>query len=160
MKKHKILVVIGIVVAIIAVIVGLVGYFLVKDVKEEQVLRKEISSLNKLDITKDRYNTDIVTTGDYAVVESTIKDYLDDYATNLQGVLDILNDEKLSNVLSADNYKNDGPEFGQTKEYLENTKKDFNEKLTKLTNMTDKNTIIDAINLKNLIHIMLICIKS
>lgn len=150
MKKKRVMIVVAVVFAILVVIGALIGYFVSRDVKQEQILRNEINVLNKLDIKKDSYDTKIKTTGDYAVVEKTIKEYLNDYATNLQDVLAILQDEKLSSVLSAENYKNDGPDFVSTKEYLETTKKDFNEKLTKLTNMTDNKVIMKKIKNKNL----------
>ena len=61
-----------------------------------------------------------------------------------------MEDEKLVNCLSADNYKNDGPDFTETKDYLTKTKESFNNKLDKLTDMTSEEKIMESINKQKL----------
>lgn len=119
----------------------LIGFLVIRDATMLNDLKKEINTLSKLEITKDRYNTKVKTSGNYGVVEKSIKKYLDDYAVSLQEVLDALDDEKLTKVLSYDNYKNDGPEFTKSLEYLNNKKETFNKKIDSLLNKSDEKII-------------------
>ncbi len=118
----------------------LVGFLVIRDKTFEYTLKKEISSLSELDITKDRYNTKIKTRGNYAVIEKAIKEYLDDYAVNLQNVLSILNDTKFKELLLVDNYGDDLDFKGQFM-YIEDTKKNFNERIDTLIEECDEDNI-------------------
>ncbi len=89
----------------------LVGFLVIRDATSLNDLKKEVASLSKLDVTKDRFNTGIKTRGKYAFVETAIKSYLDDYALLLQETLEIMQDPQLTTILSYDNYQKDGPEF-------------------------------------------------
>lgn len=40
-------------------------------------------------------------------------------------MLNLLNDEKITNILTVENYKKDGKNFKETKEYIKNTIKDL-----------------------------------
>ena len=149
-KQTKKKIIISAIIVVFVLVAGATIWTVITDSKQEEILREEITNLSKKDIKKDRYNNTIKTHGDYAIVEDTIKKYLDDYAVNLQGLLKIMNDQKLSNILSVSNLKEDGPDFVKTKEYLTKTKTEFNEKLTKLTKMTSENEIMAQIKNKNL----------
>ena len=126
----------------------LIGYLVIRDATMLNDLKKEIKSLDKLDITKDRYNKSIKTSGEYAIVEESIKGYLDDYAVLLQGVLSVVKDPKLVKALSYDNYKEDGPEFANSLKYLEDTKKEFNTNIDTLLKNLEEDTIKNYINNK------------
>ena len=104
----------------------LVGFLIIRDFTEENKLKKEILALTKLDITKDRYNLEIKSSGSYGIVESAIKEYLDDYAVNLQSVLGIINDSQFSKLLSVSNYEEDGPEFASSLTYIDKSQEQFN----------------------------------
>lgn len=148
MKKKNILLIISIALIIVIILFALI--FSKKDMVQEKMLKEEISNLTNKDITKDRYNTKIKTKGDYAIVEKTIKKYKDEYAVNYQSILKMITDDKLLNMLSATNYKEDGPDFTKSKDYIKNTRDDFNKKIKKLKNMSSKNFIMDRIDNKNL----------
>ncbi len=124
----------------------LVGFIVIRDATLLNDLKKEVVNLSKLDITKDRYNLDIKTSGKYAVVEKAIKTYLDDYAVLLQDSMKIVNDPQLTSILSYDNYQNDGPEFTKSISFLEKEKTDFNNNMEKLVNNLDDE------NIKKYIH--------
>jgi len=143
-RKVKRKVIIG-VIALILIIVALFGYLLYTDLKQEDILREEISTLTDKDITKDRYDGTIKTRRDYAVVEKAIKNYLDEYAVTCQNVLKIMDDDTLINMLSAENYKNDGPDFTKSKKYLSDTKTKLNKDLDRLTTMTSSKEIMKNI---------------
>ena len=149
-KKKRNIKLIGTIIGIIVIILCILGYMLIKDLKQEDILRAEVQNLSKKDFTTDRYNTSIKTRGDYAVVEKTIKEYLDEYATDLQSLSDITKDEKIKSILSADNYQKDGPDFNSTKKYLQNTKADFNTKINSLTSKTSEEEIMQKIEDKKL----------
>lgn len=119
----------------------LVGYLVIRDNANLNTLKKEVNELNKLDMTKDRYNRRIRTSGSYALVEKTIKNYLDDYSLGIQDIKDIMNDEELKKVLSYDNYQKDGFEFTESFSFLEKKEKDFNSKIDKLLDNSKKETI-------------------
>ena len=112
----------------------LVSFLVIRDATMENELKNEMEYLSKLDITKDRYNKKTVTRGKYAVVEKSIKKYLDDYHLELQEVLKIINDKELTTILSYDNYSTDGPEFTKSLEYLNTSKETFNKKVDDLIN--------------------------
>ena len=112
----------------------LVSFLVIRDATMENELKNEMEYLSKLDITKDRYNKKTVTRGKYAVVEKSIKKYLDDYHLELQEVLKLINDKELTTILSYDNYSTDGPEFTKSLEYLNVSKETFNKKVDDLIN--------------------------
>ncbi|MCI9585464.1 MAG: hypothetical protein HFH45_02360 [Bacilli bacterium] len=143
-------IIIGTVVGVVLLIIGFIGYIVIGDLKQEDILRNEIKIISEKDVTKDRYNNPIKTKEDYAVVEKAIKEYLDDYAVTLQNVMKIIEDKTIINMLTADNYQKDGPDFKTSKEFLTNTKKTLSEGLTKLSNMTSTETVMKNIEDKKL----------
>ncbi len=145
--KKKIIVIVAI---LILIIIGVVAYFATLDLKQGMLLRKEVDTIGKLDITKDEIDMTIKTEGNYAVVEKTIKEYLNTYSTNIKEIMNIMQDKKMSEILTVDNYKNDGPEFKNSKEYINNAKSNFNEKVNLLINITSEERIMKEIENKNL----------
>lgn len=137
-------------VIIVIAIVGIIGYFAMSNLMQSITLTKEIDKVGKTDITKDDIDMTIKTKGDYGVVEKTIKEYINTYSNNCKEVTNIIQDGKLEQILTAENYQNDGPEFVNTKEYIANTKKEFNEKMNLLIDMTSKEKMLEAIQNKNL----------
>lgn len=124
----------------------LIGFLVIRDATMLNDLKKEINELTKLDITKDRYNTEIKSKGNYALVEKAIKEYLDDYAVSLQDVLFVIQDPQLTKILSYDNYSKDGPEFKESLNYLKLTKKEFNEKMDDLLANLEEENIVNYAN--------------
>ena len=145
--KNKIGIIIGI---LVLVVVGVIGYFASADLAQAATLRKEIAVIAESDITKDEIDMEIKTKGDYAVVEQTIKEYMNKYSITCKEVMAILEDEQMAEILSAENYKNDRPDFIKSKEYIETTRKNFNEKVTLLIEMTSEETMKLAIEDKGL----------
>lgn len=102
------------------------GIFVINDFAGKKTLEKEVNALVELDFTKDNYNTEIKSSGDYAVLEEAIKKYLDDYSTEVQYVLKVRYDQKLNNMLENDNLVSDGPLFTESIEYLDLLQNNFN----------------------------------
>lgn len=124
--KKKILIGLGV---LLVVIIGVIGYVVVSDSKQEEKLKNELEELNTL-VNEENIDVDkvkkmlnrTVTTGDYKVVETSFKAYLSDAFDSVFQMLDILNSDKLVSILTAENYQNDGPEFTETKAYITETK--------------------------------------
>lgn len=118
------------------------GIFMIRDMRSRNIIKKEVIALSELQFTKDNFNTDIKSNGEYAVVETAIKKYLDDYATEVQIVLSVKDDEVLKSLLDSDNLFRDGPLFEESFEYLLLTKNNFNYNMDILMNRVSE----DAIN--------------
>ena len=127
--KKKFLILIGI---IVLVIIGLLSYFVISDLMLESKLKKEIYEINEM-TNADTIDTDaiykrlnkIVTKNDYAKVEKAFKQYLKDTFDNILRISEILEDERLVTLLTADNYKKDGKDFVESKKYINETKEEL-----------------------------------
>lgn len=137
--------VIGVIIAIILVVVVGIGVLVVKDFKQEDILRQEMLEFENLtraeniDLDQiDQKIREIKTTGDYGVLEKAMKDYLADIVNASVSIANVLNDERIVNALTPKNYVEDGPDFVQTKQFLEEAKGKIEqykeEVLTLLTN--------------------------
>lgn len=123
--KKKIFIFIGV---ICLLFIGLIGYYVVSDLNQESKLEDEIvlidnlvntDAIDKIDLEKlYSYLDRTITKGDYAKVERAFKNYLKDNFDNVLKIVDLLNDDRIVEVLTVDNYINDGKEFIETKKYL------------------------------------------
>ena len=142
-KKH-IFIIIGVVILLLLVPII---YGVVKDLKQEDTLKKELDTLyevaNKEPIDRNEVNKildrTVTTSSDYKKVEIAYKKYTRDCFTILTDIMDVLEDE---------NYQQDGKDFTETKKYLKETKeklqrviKNYNEYFTeeKAMSYLDKN---------------------
>lgn len=126
----------------------IIGYLAVRNATFLNTLRSESLELSNLDLTKDKYNMKIKTSGSYAIVEKAMKSYLSDYAKLLQSTLAIMDDDKLVKILSYDNYVNDGPLFVNSLKYLDTEKEKFNKNIDKLLADSQVSNINSYINKK------------
>ena len=139
--KKKVLIAVLIIIVIALVVIG---YFVFSDMMQEDKLKTELSEIYQLtsaetidmDAINERLNRTI-TKGDYAVVEEAFKTYLKDNFDNSIEIANILNDEKITSLLTVENYKEDGKDFTESKSYitatrttLENCKEKYTEFLT------------------------------
>ncbi|MBS7021175.1 MAG: hypothetical protein KH135_04855 [Firmicutes bacterium] len=145
MKEKKNIIMIGVAIGIVAIIAIFFGGRFAYKKYQENILREEAATLTKKDITKDNFNTEIKSKGDYAVVEKAMKEYLADYGTAAKKTLVILNDKKLSNLLSAETIKSDMPKFEETKKYLEKTRKELDTYMGSMITMTSDKAMMDKI---------------
>lgn len=137
-------------ITVVAIIVAGVVAFFTYDAMQEVKLRQEAAKIGKLDITEENIDMKIKTTGKYAVIEQTMKDYMNEYSIKCKEVIGMMKDEKLAKILTAENYKNDGPEFTNSREYIATSKEQFNEKINTLIDMTSEEKMKEAIEGKNL----------
>ena len=153
MKKKIIIAV----VVIVALIIGVLGYMVISDMGQEDKLKTELSEINDLanaeTIDMDEINKRLdrtVTTGDYAKVEEAFKSYLRDSFNNSIEIADLINDERITTLLTADNYKTDGKDFTESKNYISTTKQKLEECKEKYSEYMTKEKAMSYIEDKGL----------
>lgn len=153
MKKKIIIAV----VVIVALIIGVLGYMVISDMGQEEKLKTELSEINDLanaeNIDMDEINKRLdrtVTTGDYAKVEDAFKSYLRDNFDNSIEIANLINDERITTLLTADNYKTDGKEFTESKSFILTTKQKLEECKEKYSEYMTKEKAMSYIEDKGL----------
>lgn len=153
MKKKIIIAV----VVIVALIIGVLGYMVIFDMGQEDKLKTELSEINDLanaeTIDMDEINKRLdrtVTTGDYAKVEEAFKSYLKDSFDNSIEIANLINDEKITTLLTADNYKTDGKDFTESKNYISTTRQKLEECKEKYSEYMTKEKAMSYIEDKGL----------
>lgn len=137
-KKKKIIYEI-IIISLCLLIVS--GFLIVRSKIQTNKLKKEIHEVASLDLGKYKFNKELKCRGSYALVEEAIKTYLSDYTSTLNDVNNIMNDDKLVNMLSVNNYKEDAPEFTNSLEYLNSKEKEYTKKIDFLIKSSDSEYI-------------------
>ena len=152
--KKKILIAIGI---IAILIVAIIAFMAVSDMIQEKKLMEEFTYVDGL-TEKEDHETDeikealerVITKGDYGKVETSYKQYLKDVYGNMENISKILDDEKITNSLTSENYKEDGPDFVTTKKYLTETKKSLEEGKNKYYELLTEDGAMKYIKEQNL----------
>ena len=149
--------IIGVVIAIVLVAVVGIGVLVVNDFRQEDILRQEMLEFENLtraeniDLDQiDQRIRELKTTGDYGVLEKAMKDYLADVVNVTVSIADILNDERIINALTPENYTEDGPDFVQTKQFLEQAKSDIEQYKTEVLTLLTNEGAMSYIEDKNL----------
>ena len=76
------------------------------------------------------------------------REYLKDVITEIKTITNILEDDQLTNILTASNYKADGPNFTKSKSYVASTKTSLIEATKKYNELLTDDKIISYINRK------------
>lgn len=125
-KEAKIAIIVG---AIVLALILVGGYLFFKDNKEKIKIVEEFQKIETLTNQEnfkkeelDEITNRTLATGKYASVEKAGKKYANDIFSTAYELKTLLEDEKMSQVLTASNYQEDGPEFVETKKYLSETK--------------------------------------
>ena len=150
----KILIAVGVVVALIVLLLTII---IIKDLNQEEKLRQELNEIDSL-INFDEFDYDkvnerlgkTISSGDYLVVEKAAKKYLKDTIDITLNYVDLVTDEKFSNVLTLENYQEDGPNFINTKLYIKETKEQIEDNKNKILNQFNNETVLSYIENKNL----------
>lgn len=125
-KKKIIFIVIGI---IILILLGIFGYMVVDEMNQTNKLIVEVDEISQMfnqtsidyDAIEQKLTTN-VSKGDYLVVEKAVKQYLSDGLTSMKELQEIVDDDRITTLLTIENYSEDGPDFVNTKEYIQNTR--------------------------------------
>lgn len=144
MKNKK--VIIGVVVAIIIIVIALGFVYIKNNSQQSEILKQEVAKIVKLDLSKDEIDMEIKSTGNYGIVEKTIKEYLNESKIVMTEFVDLCNNSGLDKILSSENISSDGPEFTQSKKKIEEFKTSINENIEKYNKILDKENIENAIN--------------
>ena len=126
----------------------LASFLVIRDATSYNSLKKEVDKILLLDIMKDKYDTKIVCSGKYGVVEKNIKKYFGHITLELEEINSTINDERLATVLSYENYSNDGPLFSNSLSYLETSKNSLNKKIDSLQSFLSNDGISSYISNK------------
>lgn len=127
-KNKKAIIGIVVIVAIIIIVGGYVGFNTYKDSAQKSLLNEELTLLSKKTLGKDNFNTEIKTSGDYSKVEKTVKEYLQRYSDTIKSISE--ESAKMSNMQGV-----------VKKDKLESRKKEVKEIKTKVEK--DVNTLIE-----------------
>ena len=147
-KVSKILLTI---VLLLLIIVILVGIFFGGKVINKAKLDNEIKEVASKNIESDDFsNIQVASSGEYAIVERAIKEFYRDYANYKKEFVNKLNDEKIKNMLTVENYKTDGPEFRSSLEYIKSAQEEFNKVSDELLQVLTPENIMARIENKNL----------
>ena len=141
--KKKTILMILVIVAIL-VLIALGGFFGYQKY-QEYLLSRETDKIGHLDILKDQVDMKIYTTGDYAVVEKTMKNYIADYGKISQQVITLIDDDTLKNLLTVERIEQDGKEFHDTLTYLQKKKTDIEKVMNQMITMTSDQEIMNTI---------------
>ena len=152
--KKKILIAI---LVIIVIAIAIFAYFMISDLQQEQKLKDELTELNNLsnaetidvDAINERLNRTI-TKGDYAVVEQAFKQYLKDSFDNTMKIAEIINDDRIINLLTVSNYQEDGKDFVESKNYINTTRESLENYKNEYKNFFTEEKVMSYINDKGL----------
>lgn len=156
MKKKSFI--IGLIVSIIALLIIIpIAVFTTKDLIEEKKLNDEVNDIIKLinetpiniDSLNKKYNN-YVSKSNYLKVEKASKNYLKDVSTTFKETDDILDDKKITTLLSIENYRNDGKDFNNTLSYLSELKTKVKTVKSKLKDLSNNEKIMSYIKVYNL----------
>lgn len=138
-KLNKVILTILLILVIFVVAIGIIyGGRIINKAKLDRELENLVnsgSSSEKLE------NTTTVTSGEFAVVEETVKEYFKEYSNLRQQFMKRVNDSKLQSVLTPENYEQDGPEFMESIKYINTAKEEFNNIADELLNLLSTENI-------------------
>ncbi len=125
-KKKIVFIVIGI---IILVLLGIFGYMVADEMNQTNKLIIEVDEVSQMfnqtsldyEAIEQKLSTN-VSKGDYLVVEKAVKQYLSDALASMKELQSVVDDDRITTLLTIDNYAEDGPDFVNTKEYIQNTR--------------------------------------
>lgn len=145
--KKKIFIGITTVIAILLIIVTVV---VVRDLGEERKLKDEVNKIANLDLLEEDVDMTIITKNEYGIVEKTIKEYINEYGKIAKETVSLMQDKRTTNLLSIDNYEQDGKEFIESKAYIKDTQEKINTNISRLIELTRKENMQDDIKDNNL----------
>ena len=147
-KLNKVILTILLILVIFVVAIGIIyGGRIINKAKLDRELENLVnsgSSSEKLE------NTTTVTSGEFAVVEETVKEYFKEYSNLRQQFMKRVNDSKLQSVLTPENYEQDGPEFTESINYINTAKEEFNNIADELLNLLSTENIETRIQDKDI----------
>ena len=154
-KKSKKKVVITIVL-IIVIILLVAGGFIFYHGNQTGKLIAEVNKMSEIQmmnedgtLVENPIDMEIKTTGSYAVVEKTFKDYMNEIVTDTQELANTLDEDKITNLISIENLKEDGPDFTKSKEEIATMKETVSNYVTNMENVANEESLLARIEDKD-----------
>ena len=82
-------------------------------------------------------------------VEKTFKNYMNEIVTDTQELVNTLDQEKIMNLVSIDNMKEDGPDFTKSKEEITTMKNAISSYVTKMETLANEENLLSKIDDKD-----------
>ena len=150
-KKEKKQKSVGRILLIVLFVILAVFIFFGGKIRNEVKLNKELGNLfTKKTTLQNVMDYEIVTTGDFAEIEKCVKEYYQELTSKEQDLYNIIEDEKIQSILTANNLKEDGPEFNKSLEYINSKKKKLEETAKSIKDLVTKQNIEKRIEGKDL----------
>lgn len=155
-KKSKKKIIITIVIIAVLIFV-LAGCFIFYHGNQTTKLISEVNKLTEIEmfnedgtVKENPIDMEIKTTGSYAVVEKTLKDYLNEVFTETQNIAEVLKEDELISLTSFDNIKEDGKDFTKSKEKIAKMKETLNNYVSKMEELVSEEKMLERINDKDI----------
>ena len=151
MKNKKLIknIIISIVIVVV-IIIGLIFFTAFKELQEEDILKQEIINYSNKDLSKDNYPIEVKTTGDRAYVEEAVKKYYKSLSDSVKIINSLLNDEKLTNILTINSLRNDSPNYTKSHTLISDTKSKVTKELENISRLCEEDTIKNLIDKEKL----------
>ncbi len=156
-KKSKKGLIIAIIAVVLAIIVG-ISLFVAYHSSQFALLVSETNKITSMEMLKAdgtvdqdaKIDMEIKTKGSYAVVEQTLKEYLNETLETSKKAPEIIKTEDIEKLMSFENIKNDGPEFTQTKAKIAEMRKAGEEYIEQLLSLCEKERFLTVIDDKDI----------
>lgn len=148
-KNGKWFSVVCVVICIVAL--GMLGLKLSGD-KQAHLLNEEVEKLTNKNVATDSFDSiEIKTSGSYAAVERTIKQYFKEYSDSYKKLMEDITREQelLEDVLNVSSYGTDGKIFEETVSEVTETKEQFSKDAAKVQALLEKDNIMARISTEN-----------
>lgn len=146
-KIVTILVILAIV--LIAIAVGVYAFFKYHG-EQLEILTNEANVLSIMDIDENTtIDMTIKSKGDYAVIEQTMKDYINEVVQVVKQNETVFDTESIQSLMSAENLKNDAKDFTESKQKIATFRTNAEQYLDKAMSLVEENNILGAIDDKD-----------
>lgn len=138
-------------VVICIVTLGMLGLKLSGD-KQGHLLNEEVEKLTNKNVATDSFDSiEIKTSGSYAAVERTIKQYFKEYSDSYKKLMEDITREQelLEDVLNVSSYGTDGKIFEETVSEVTEAKEQFSKDAAKVQALLEKDNIMARISTEN-----------
>lgn len=152
--KTKTKVILGIIIGIVVVILIGISMLFAYHKKQLEILNEEGRKILSMQVTDSLGNINknvnidmnIKSSGGYAVVEETLKNYINEGITLAKEAEDLYKEEDLENIISFQNIKEDGPDFIKTKEKITTMKQNAINYIDKFIDLLDEQKMLSMID--------------
>lgn len=155
MSKKTKGIIIAVILIVLAIAVGvavLIGYhagqLALLEQETNQVLETIYQAQEKGIDDTTTINMEIKTTGGYAVIEEEFKSYMNQMLAVAKNINNLYNEETITQMVSIENLKSDGPEFTKTQEQIETMKTKTQEYFDEYIALSNLDKIMGAIDEK------------